>query len=78
MGVFDSVMVPCAKCNNLLEFQSKGAMDPFMHTYNLENAPDDVMTDINRHAPIECSICKEKNVVVDGFNGRKVFAIKAI
>src|SRR4051812_14264127 len=53
MGCFDSVMVPCPDCKRPLEFQSKSG-DCSLSSYTLEDAPADVMTDVNRHAPICC------------------------
>lgn len=63
MGCPDSVMVPCPGCNRPLEFQSKGG-DCTLTSYTLENAPADVMKDVNRHAPISCPQCST-SVVVD-------------
>ncbi|WP_156829747.1 hypothetical protein [Methylovulum miyakonense] len=50
MGMFDSVYVPCPKCGELNEFQSKGG-DCLLNEYTLENAPANVLLDINRHSP---------------------------
>lgn len=56
MGMFDTVMVPCPGCGTENEFQSKGGRC-ILATYSLENAPDDVLSDVNRHAPTTCSSC---------------------
>jgi len=56
MGVFDSVMVPCPKCGQREEFQSKSGPCA-LAVYNLEDAPDSVLMNINRHAPIACGKC---------------------
>jgi len=59
MGMFDTVNIPCPKCKTLNEFQSKGG-DCLLQTYTLEDAPNDVLLDVNRHAPIICRKCKTK------------------
>jgi hypothetical protein len=56
MGMFDSVMVPCPSCGERAEFQSKGG-DCTLATYELHEAPSDVLSDVNRHAPKECRKC---------------------
>jgi len=56
MGMFDTVKVPCPQCGAYSEFQSKGG-DCGLHYYSLDNAPDDVMKDVNRHAPNTCESC---------------------
>jgi|JI10StandDraft_1071094.scaffolds.fasta_scaffold1811746_1 transcription elongation factor Elf1 len=56
MGMFDSVKVPCPKCGKEQLFQSKGG-DCILEEYTLENAPLDVLMDINRHAPYGCLKC---------------------
>jgi len=53
MGMFDSVMVACPACKEEQEFQSKGG-ECFLHVYSLEECPDDVLSDINRHSPVKC------------------------
>lgn len=57
MGVFDSVMVPCPECGLKEEFQSKGSEDRCCRTFELKDAPLDVLSDVNRHAPYKCSNC---------------------
>lgn len=56
MGMFDSVMVPCPRCGEPSEFQSKGG-DCCLGTYTLETAPADVLSDVNRHGPNTCDAC---------------------
>lgn len=51
--MFDSIMVNCPKCGKENEFQSKSG-DCGLDVYTLENCPDDVMIDINRHSPYYC------------------------
>jgi len=58
MGMFDSVWVKCPKCNEENEFQSKSG-DCLLSDYSLENCPNDVLQDVNRHSPYECECgCK--------------------
>jgi len=54
MGVFDTVIVACPNCGKIHDFQSKGGYC-LLNVYNLEDCPDDVMMDVNRHSPYECS-----------------------
>ena len=56
MGSFDIVKVPCPKCGAVAEFQSKGGQC-MLEEYDLENAPADVLMDINRHSPYTCRCC---------------------
>ena len=53
MGMFDTVMVPCPKCGKRAEFQSKGG-DCRLDVYDLETAPSDVLSNVNRHSPYTC------------------------
>jgi len=58
MGMFDSVMVPCPRCGSETEAQSKSGAC-LLDEYTLDDAPGDVMLDVNRHAPFSCSCgCK--------------------
>lgn len=66
MGMFDTVMVPCPTCGEQAEFQSKGGKC-LLETFTLEEAPDDVLLDVNRHSPVRCSKCKTQfGVAVEG------------
>jgi DNA-directed RNA polymerase subunit RPC12/RpoP len=56
MGMFDRVWVQCPNCSTENEFQSKGG-GCFLGDYNLEDCPEDVLSDVNRHAPIRCEYC---------------------
>lgn len=56
MGCYDSVMVPCPTCGWRSEFQSKGG-ECLLRTYQLESCPQDVLADVNRHAPNACEQC---------------------
>jgi hypothetical protein len=54
--MYDTIHVPCPKCQTTLEFQSKSG-DCTLMEYTLENAPVEVLEDVNRHAPRECKKC---------------------
>ena len=56
MGVYDSVLLPCPKCGALKEAQSKSG-DCLCRIFEFGKAPDDVMTNVNRHAPFTCLKC---------------------
>lgn len=56
MGCFDSVRVPCPKCGTKAEFQSKGGACT-LAAYELELAPPEVISDVNRHSPAQCEKC---------------------
>jgi hypothetical protein len=68
MGCFDSVMVPCPKCGEFSEFQSKGG-DCLQRCFVLgkEEIPADVLSDVNRHVyrdgPFACRQCGTKFAV---------------
>lgn len=54
--MFDTVLIPCPKCGKNHNAQSKGG-DCMMHVYDIDDAPADVMSDVNRHAPFTCENC---------------------
>ena len=54
MGMYDSVMVICPECGTGNEFQSKSG-ECLLDVYTLEDCPDDVLVNINRHSPHKCS-----------------------
>ena len=56
MGMFDTLVANCPKCNTKNLFQSKGG-DCILEFYDLSDCPDDVMSDANRHAPMPCEKC---------------------
>ncbi len=71
MGCPDSVLVICPECGRELWFQSKGGAC-LLRDYTLDNAPDDVMSDINRHAPYHCECwalvsVKDRKAVLSDF-----------
>lgn len=53
MGMFDTILAKCPKCNENLGFQTKGGKC-FLENYELDNAPDDAMSNVNRHSPLKC------------------------
>lgn len=53
MGMFDRVWVKCPKCETENEFQTKSG-ECCMGNYTLEDCPDDVLVDVNRHSPCLC------------------------
>jgi len=53
MGMFDTVIVSCPNCGEETEFQSKSG-DCMLRHYTLEDCPDDVLSNVNRHAPYDC------------------------
>jgi len=64
MGMFDSVWVKCPFCGEENDFQSKsGECD--LSNYTLENCPDDVLANINRHSPIQCDCGCRYEVNID-------------
>jgi len=57
MGCYDTVEVPCPECGKIEYFQSKSG-ERMMENYTLQNVPDDVLVDVNRHAPYKCRDCQ--------------------
>jgi len=55
MGMYDVILAPCPRCGTKNEFQSKGG-DCKLATYELHEAPSDVLSDANRH-PMWCDNC---------------------
>lgn len=53
MGLYDTVLVPCPACELDYDAQSKGGHCT-LTTYTMKDAPDDVYSDVNRHAPFIC------------------------
>lgn len=53
MGMYDTVIVSCPKCGEKHEFQSKSG-ECLLEVYELENCPDDVFANVNRHSPCKC------------------------
>lgn len=57
MGCYDTIHIPCPHCGTMYPVQSKGGKCALLD-YALRDAPEDVMTDVNRHAPFVCIYCK--------------------
>lgn len=56
MGMYDTVLVRCPQCGTVAEFQSKSGKC-LLETYARDEAPDDVVRGVNRHAPATCVKC---------------------
>jgi hypothetical protein len=66
MGMYDSVMVPCPTCGESADFQSKSG-NCNLETFALDEAPDNVLLGVNRHAPMHCRKCGTKyHVAITG------------
>lgn len=53
MGLFDTIIVKCPKCGDEQQCQTKsGPCD--LGQFTLADAPDDVLANVNRHAPFYC------------------------
>lgn len=78
MGMYDTVTVPCPTCGECTEFQSKSG-ECKLETYSLEEAPDDVLLDVNRHAPKRCYKCGTLfTVEVSGRRPRRTLNARSI
>jgi hypothetical protein len=56
MGTYDEVSVPCPECGRPTLFQSKGG-ECSQRRFELFDVPDDVLANVNRHAPYQCEQC---------------------
>jgi endogenous inhibitor of DNA gyrase (YacG/DUF329 family) len=56
MGCFNTIMVPCPKCQEDYPAQTKSGSCDFT-SFSLKDAPAEDMQDVNRHAPFKCSKC---------------------
>ena len=77
MGLFDTILVPCPKCSEKMEFQTKSG-DCSLRSFDLVSAPKNMMKDVNRHAPYKCSCGAEfqvkiKNKSVKWLNPEKLY-----
>lgn len=63
MGCYDTIIGKCPECNAENYFQSKSG-DCCLETYDIEEAPNEIMQDANRHTPEQCEGC-EKLLFVD-------------
>jgi len=57
MGLFDTVWLQCPKCNTKNPFQSKGG-ECLLSSYDKTNVPFNVLMNIDRHGPTQCSHCE--------------------
>lgn len=57
MGMFDSVIVECPKCQGELEYQSK-AGECLLHRYPIDAVPMEIAADIDGEWDY-CETCKE-------------------
>jgi len=56
MGMYDEILVPCPKCGELYPAQSKSGPCE-LQTFELGEAPEGAIVDVNRHAPFGCERC---------------------
>lgn len=78
MGMFDTVTVPCPTCGERREFQSKSG-ECKLETYTLDDAPDDVLLDVNRHSPLRCHVCGTRySVEIRGSRPRRTLTARSI
>jgi hypothetical protein len=56
MGLYDIVRLPCPRCGEIFEAQSKGG-NCILSDYELEECPQNVLLDVNRNAPFICPKC---------------------
>lgn len=77
MGVYDTVMVPCPTCGERAEFQSKSG-NCLLETFALEDAPDVVLLDVNRQAPMRCRKCNTLFAVDVDVRPRRVWEARSI
>jgi hypothetical protein len=54
MGLYDTVKIPCPNCGEIYYAQSKGG-ECLLDVFELENAPANVLSNVNRHAPFVCT-----------------------
>jgi len=77
MGVYDTVMVPCPTCGEPAEFQSKSGRC-MLETFSLDEAPDEVLHDVNRHAPAHCKCGTLFGVEVSGVQPRRTLIARPV
>ena len=56
VGTYESIRVPCPDCGEVYWAQSKSG-PCMMASYDVDKAPNDVIFDVNRHAPFVCEKC---------------------
>lgn len=57
MGCYESVLIHCPKCKAKQYAQSKSGPCEYGYYSSIEETPEDVLQDINRHAPFHCNDC---------------------
>jgi hypothetical protein len=77
MGMYDTIMVPCPKCDVRAGFQTKSGPCT-LATYALEDAPDDVLLDVNRHAPMHCDCGTIFSVAIEGVRPRRTLIARSV
>jgi len=78
VGMYDIVVVPCPTCGEPDEFQSKSGRCT-LETYALDDAPDDVLLDVNRHGPSTCRACGTLfGVVIEGRIQRRTLTARSV
>lgn len=78
MGMFDTIWVKCPQCQADVDFQSKSGQC-ILGEYELDDCPDDVMLDANRHSPVQCDCGAlleidriNRSVIINGAAGEKI------
>jgi hypothetical protein len=56
MGCYDTILLPCPKCGEIYDAQSKSG-DCTLRVFDFKDTPQDVMSNVNRHAPFVCFKC---------------------
>ena len=59
MGMYDTVHVPCPTCGEKQGFQTKSGPCE-LREYELDEAPADVIINVNRHGPATCAVCNTR------------------
>lgn len=57
MGVYDTIFVPCPKCGEKYDAQTKSGICCLKEYGFKEAKKDDSRFDVNRHAPFMCTKC---------------------
>lgn len=78
MGMYDTIWVKCPQCKSDVDFQSKSG-ECILGQYEIDNCPDDVMLDANRHSPVQCDCGAlleidriNRSVIINGAAGEKI------
>ena len=78
MGMYDTIWVKCPQCQIDVDFQSKSGQC-ILGEYELDDCPDDVMMDANRHSPVQCDCGAlleidriNRSVIINGAAGEKI------